>query len=132
MRLTIYTDGGARGNPGPAAIGVVIYDNKEKIKEFKKCIGIATNNQAEYTAMIKAFELAKDLKAKELKVYSDSELLIRQVTGEYRVKNEKLKELFSKLKSLEKNFTVSYEHVFRENPGIVNADRLVNEALDGV
>ncbi len=131
-KLIIYTDGGARGNPGPAAIGIIIFHGKEIIKQYKKCIGFGTNNQAEYTALLKAIELAKEFGAEELEVYSDSELMIRQLHGKYKVKNKKLQELFQKVKEKETEFAaVHYKHVLRTNPGIVLADELVNKALDG-
>ncbi len=131
-KVILYTDGGARGNPGPAAIGIVIFHGKEEVKKFKKCIGIGTNNQAEYTALLKALELAKELGAEELEVYSDSELMVKQLHGQYKVKNEKLQQLFQKVKEKEKDFAaVHYRHVLRTNPGIVLADELVNKALDG-
>lgn len=130
-KLTIYTDGGARGNPGPAAIGIVLFHDKEKVKEYKKCIGIGTNNQAEYTALLKALELAKEFGAEELEVYSDSELMIKQLHGQYKVKNKKLQQLFHEVRERQKNFSViQYRHVLRTNPGIVLADELVNKALD--
>lgn len=130
-KLTIYTDGGARGNPGPAAIGIVLFHGKEKVKEYKKCMGIGTNNQAEYTALIKALELAKEFCAEELEIYSDSELMIKQLHGQYKVKNKKLQQLFHEVKEKEKEFAaVQYRHVFRTNHGIVLADELVNKALD--
>jgi ribonuclease HI len=133
MKLTLYTDGGARGNPGPAAIGLVIFDGENNVKEFKKCIGIGTNNQAEYIAMITALGLCLELKGKDIVAFSDSELMVRQLNGAYKVRNSALFKLWNRVKELEGKFhTVVYTHVRRENPGIVIADRLVNEALDGI
>jgi ribonuclease HI len=133
VKLTLYTDGGSRGNPGAAAIGLVIFHGSENVKEFKKCIGIGTNNQAEYTAMITALELCFELKGTNIVAFSDSELMIKQLNGEYKVKNEILKKLYAQVKECAAKFeTVVFQHVYRENPGIVIADRLVNQALDGL
>ncbi len=133
MKLIIYTDGGARGNPGPAAFGFVIYHGHEKVKEYKKCIGIGTNNQAEYMAVISALEIAKDIGGSDLVIFSDSQLMIRQITGQYKVRNKELLMMWKKVKALEKNYSlIRFQHVKRENPGIARADRLVNEALDGL
>jgi ribonuclease HI len=130
MELAIYTDAGARGNPGPAAIAVLIYESG-LLKHHSECIGTATNNQAEYRAVIKALELAHSLKAKEVHLFTDSQLVCRQLKGEYKVKNPSLKPLYEKAKSLEKNFEkISYSSVPRESPYIRLADTLVNRALD--
>lgn len=132
MKLILYTDGGARGNPGPAAIGVVLLDaNKKQIATHKAKIGTATNNIAEYKALIKGLNIALSKGASEVKVYSDSELMVRQLKGEYRVKSTNLKPLFDNVqKKIEKLDKFSVQHVFRTNPGIVKADALVNAALD--
>ncbi|RLG11906.1 ribonuclease H [Candidatus Pacearchaeota archaeon] len=133
LNLYVYTDGGSRGNPGPAAIGIVFFDeNKNKIAEYKECIGECTNNQAEYKALIKALELATAHCRRTIRCFLDSELVIRQLSGRYRIKNEKLRELFYILKDREKAFEkVIYNHVRRNNQFIQYADRLVNDALDG-
>jgi ribonuclease HI len=130
--LIVYSDGGARGNPGEAGIGVIISKPDDTILyEFKTYIGIKTNNQAEYTALIKAIELAKGYGAKRVKSYLDSELLVKQLSGEYKVRNPNLKPMFQMVRALEKNFEeVTYQHVPRENEKIKIADRLVNEAID--
>ena len=130
--LNVYTDGGSRGNPGPSAIGVVLVDeNQNIIHTHKECIGEGTNNQAEYKALIKALELARKYCTKKISCVSDSELLVKQLTGVYRIKNEKLRPLFYEIKKLEKAFDeVTYTHVRREHKFIVIADRLVNQALD--
>ncbi len=132
LELVVYSDGGARGNPGPAGIGVVIekFDGT-LMNEFKSYIGIKTNNQAEYTALLKALERAAEYGAKRVEAYMDSELLTKQLTGEYRVRNPGLKPLFQRVRELEKNFEkVVYSHVPRENEKIQIADKLVNEAID--
>lgn len=132
-KIIMYTDGGARGNPGPAAIGVVFPDLK---KEYGEQIGIATNNIAEYKAVIfglkKAKQLLKDECEKiEIEVRSDSELLVHQMNGKYKVKNENLKHLFTDAQNLLKNFkNVTCVHVPREKNK--EADRMVNNALDPV
>lgn len=131
-KTLIYTDGGARGNPGPGAIGILVFDENEKLLlEHKEKIGITTNNQAEYNALIKAMESARKLKAEEVVCTTDSELMYNQLTGNYKVRDSKLKELFEKAKELEKEFQkISYRHVLRNHPKIQRADELVNEALD--
>ena len=131
-KLIIYTDGASRGNPGPAGIGVVICDESGKIvKKYKEFIGNATNNIAEYRALIKALDLASTFSVSEIDCFSDSELMIRQLNGEYRVKNEKLGKLFLLVREKEKRFEkVSYIHVPREEDFIKRADKLANIAID--
>ncbi len=133
LTLYVYSDGGSRGNPGPSAIGVVFYDkNKNKIAEYKECVGDCTNNQAEYKAIIKALELATAHCRKKLMCFMDSELVVKQLSGAYRIKNEKLRELFYILKDRERAFEeVVYNHTKRTNQFIQHADKLVNDALDG-
>lgn len=133
-KLYIYTDAGSRGNPGPAAIGIIILDeNKKLLKVHKEYIGKSTNNQAEYQALIKALELASSYTDGEVFCTLDSELVVRQLNGQYGVRDDTLKGLFNKLKSKEKHFSkVHYKHVKRENPLIQKADKLVNEALDEI
>jgi len=128
--FTLHTDGGSRGNPGPAGIGGVISDsNGEFLVEFKKYIGVATNNIAEYMALIEGLRLAIDNEIKALDCYLDSELIVKQLNGQYKVKDSNMKLLFAKVTELLSNFdSVKFEHVRRENNK--EADRLVNEALD--
>lgn len=124
-------DGGSRGNPGRAAIGIVIRENEKVIEKHKERIGITTNNVAEYNALIKALELAAKHTKKEIFVFMDSEFVVRQVKGEYKVRKKHLMPLFEKVKEREKVFeSVKYEHVPRENKFQALADELVNEALD--
>ena len=132
-KLSIYTDGASRGNPGPTGIGIVICDESGKIvKEYEKFIGIATNNIAEYRALIKALELASSFQVSEIECFSDSELMVRQLNGEYRVKNVKLKALFLQVREKEKQFEkVNYSHVPREEGHIKRADKLANLAING-
>jgi len=130
-RLTVNVDGGARGNPGPAAIGVVLRDaGGEVLGEVGETIGEATNNVAEYRALLRGIELAAEHGAEELELVGDSELVVRQVEGRYKVKNAGMKQLHEAVKHALRGFdSWSIRHVKRaEN---ADADRLVNEALDG-
>lgn len=129
--IVIYTDGGARGNPGPAAAGVVIYDGGEKI-EFKKFLGEhLTNNLAEYEALILALHEAKNLghANRALDIRMDSELVVKQLNGQYKVKDKTLKEKNIVVRNLLVEFAgATFTHVRREENR--DADRLVNAALD--
>ncbi len=131
--LTIHTDGASRGNPGPAAYAYVIRcDGREPIEEAGR-IGRMTNNQAEYTALVRALEHALELGAENrVIVHSDSELLVKQMRGEYRVKNEDLRDLSEQARALTRRFRggVTFRHVRREENS--RADALGNEALDGL
>jgi len=129
-KLIIYTDGGARGNPGPAGIGAAIYDHEHKpVAEISQYLGVATNNQAEYKALIAALNKASELGASELECYLDSELVVKQLNHEYKVKNKDLAPLFLTIHNLSLNFKkISYRHVPRERNK--EADRLANEAMD--
>ena len=128
----IYSDGGARGNPGPAAIGVLVCDEKDhKLTDHGETIGETTNNVAEYTAVVRGLTLAAELGISEADYFLDSELVARQLSGIYRLKAEHLKPFFMQVKDLEKKFKrVTYFHVPREHPKIKHVDRLVNLALD--
>lgn len=130
----LHTDGGARGNPGPAAIGVVLYNEEKKpVVEHKERIGSATNNIAEYKALIKGLEIATAYTHTILDCFLDSELLVEQLRGKYAVKAKHLKPLYEEVRRLERQFgRVLYHHVPRENPFQARADALVNAALDGV
>jgi len=129
-KLIIFTDGGARGNPGPAGIGAVIYnDKKEKLAEISKYLGETTNNQAEYQALISALKKAKEIGGRELDVFLDSELVVKQLNREYKVKNKDLAPLFLEVYNLSLNFSkIKFTHVYREKNQ--EADRLANEAMD--
>ena len=133
-KLYMYTDGGSRSNPGPAAIGIVVLDEKERIlAEFNQFIGKATNNEAEYIAVIKGLALASNFCKGEIVVTLDSQLVASQLSGKYKIKEARLRRLFELAKEEEKKFEkVSYRHVRREHPFIKKADALVNEALDEV
>lgn len=130
-KLIIYTDGGARGNPGPAGIGAVLYnEQREIVSEISVYLGRATNNQAEYRAVIAALEKAKQLGADELDLFLDSELVVRQLNREYKVKNKELAPLFLNIHNLSLGFKkISYTHVPREQNSL--ADALANQAMDG-
>lgn len=131
MHLIVRTDGGARGNPGPAGIGVVIEDGDtgEVLEEHAKFLGRTTNNQAEYQAVILALERAVALRAHSVEVLADSELLVKQANGDYRVKNIDLQQRFRELKRLERDIgRVEYRHVRREMNKA--ADKLANQAMD--
>ena len=130
MKGRLSTDGGARGNPGPAAFGYVLEaDDGTVLAANGERIGVATNNVAEYRALIAGLEKALELGLDAVEVVSDSELLVKQMTGEYRVKNEALKELYLEAGRLARRIgDVSYTAVRREHNEL--ADRLVNEALD--
>lgn len=129
-KLTIFTDGGARGNPGPAGIGAVLYnENKEKVAEISQYLGVATNNQAEYWALIEALKKAKELGGKEIEVFMDSELIVKQLKREYKVKNKDLASLFLEVYNLSLNFSkINFSHVYREDNK--EADALANRAMD--
>jgi len=130
MRAKLSTDGGARGNPGPAAYGYVLEADDGTVLDARgETIGVATNNVAEYRALIAGLEKAIELAIDELEVVSDSELLVKQMQGEYRVKNETLRELNDEANSLERKLgRVRYTAVRREHNEL--ADKLVNDALD--
>lgn len=130
MRARLFTDGGARGNPGPAAYGYVLEAEDGSVLDARgEPIGVATNNVAEYSALLAGLRRAAELGVDELEVVSDSELMVKQMRGEYRVKNEALRELSVRAGRLARQVgKVSYRHVRREQNEL--ADRLVNEALD--
>jgi len=128
-KLIINTDGGARNNPGPAGIGVVFSDEKGKVlQEYKKYIGEATNNSAEYQALIFALEKASSYDAREIECRLDSELVVKQLKGEYKVKDADLKGLNATAQELMFFKPVKFVHVRREMNK--RADKLVNKAID--
>ena len=129
-RFKIYSDGGSRGNPGPAAIGAVVTDlDTNEVLEISDYIGETTNNQAEYKALIMALEKVKELGGVEIECYLDSELVVKQLNGQYKVKDVGLGPLFIKIHNIRQGFKkIHFHHV----PRSLNkeADRLVNEVLD--
>ena len=128
-KAVIFTDGASRGNPGSAAIGAVIKDEQGKlISSISRCIGRATNNQAEYRAIIAALEEAIRLGVKQVDIKMDSELVVKQINGEYRVKKATLKPLYQQVKQLRgslEGFTIT--HIPRQQN--IEADNLANKAL---
>lgn len=128
-KVVVYCDGGSRGNPGPSALGVVIKTIKgEIIEEIGEYLGIQTNNYAEYSAVIAAIDKLKELDVKEADFYLDSELAVRQLNGQYKVKNEGLKALHSKVLNSIGTMNISFTHVYREDNK--EADAMVNQVLD--
>ena len=129
-KLKLFTDGGARGNPGPAGIGAVILNEEGKvIVEISEYIGETTNNQAEYKALIAGLAKAKELSVSELEVFLDSELVVKQLNREYRVKDKDLAPLFLQVYNISLGFKkIVFKHIYRERNEL--ADKLVNQALD--
>lgn len=134
--IYIYTDGGSRGNPGPAAIGVVILDkNRKTIKEFGEYLGEKTNNFAEYSALVAALKKVKQVLGKgnisqiKINVFMDSELVVKQFLGQYKIQDPGLQKLFIEVWNLKTDFgEIKFNHIPREKNK--RADELVNEALD--
>jgi len=127
-KLILYTDGASLGNPGRAGVGVIVYNqNRDVIKKVTEFIGITTNNVAEYMALIYALEEALHLRAKELSCFLDSELVVKQLEGSYKVKDSKLKPLYYQIKHLENFFQkVSFGYISRDRNK--EADKLAKEA----
>jgi len=130
VKAKLSTDGGARGNPGPAAFGYVLEtEDGTVLAAHGETIGVATNNVAEYRALVEGLRKAGELQVDEVDVVSDSELLVRQMSGDYKVKNEALRRLYEEATELaDRMKKVTYTAVRREHNEL--ADRLVNEALD--
>ena len=136
MILQIYTDGGSKGNPGPSSIGGVFYLDKKRIFDFKKSIGIATNNDAEYKALIEALEQILNIKSQiskfkeinEINFYSDSRLMVNQVKGLFKVKNGRIREYILKIRSLEQEIKIPIFYYLIPREQNQEADQLVNLA----
>lgn len=128
--VEVFTDGGARGNPGPAAIGVFVMGDKKELAKESKCIGDATNNIAEYSALIESIKIIRGIACQKIVFKLDSELVVRQIIGQYKVKDEKIKTLYKKVIEGLSDINAPYEilHIRREENKI--ADSLVNLALD--
>ena len=126
------SDGGARGNPGPGAIGVIVRDGEKILTKYSAHIGkLVTNNVAEYEALIKALELASKFTNDELTCFLDSELVVNQLLGKYKVRNANLLPLFLKVQKLQENFKkIKYQHVSRWDKFQQIVDGLLNEELD--
>ncbi len=134
MKLIVHTDGGARGNPGPAAIGVLVEGNGKTLASFGKRIGETTNNVAEYTAVVEALKHIKKESDKvfQINFFLDSRLVVEQLNGRFKVKEPKLRELLAQVRILEQEVgsVIHYQLVPREQN--TRADFLVNQALDGL
>ncbi len=130
-QVTIYSDGACRGNPGPSGAGAVLTGSDGRvIVEVCKYLGEMTNNQAEYRALMLALEEARSIGAQSVSIFADSELMVKQVRGEYKVKNEGIRPLFAEIQKLLRGFGgYTIEHVPRERNK--QADRLANLAIDG-
>ncbi len=126
--LVIFTDGASLGNPGPMGIGVVIYRDGLRIEELSEYIGDGTNNIAEYTAVIRALETIHELGEMEAHVKSDSQLIVRQLNGEYKVRDPELRPLKERVEHLCRGLKVSFEHIPREKNA--EADELSKEAAE--
>lgn len=131
MSLVIYSDGGSRGNPGPSAYAIVVTRNGEIIHEYSEFLGINTNNYAEYRGLIAGMSKALDLGERNVECVMDSELVIKQMNGEYKVKAPNIIELHKDAKAISQMFdSIKFTHVKRENRMIPRADQLVNEEMD--
>ena len=130
--LMIFSDGGARGNPGPAAIAFMIQSERgETVATSSRYVGVSTNNQAEYKALLVALETAASLKAEKVTCHLDSELVVKQLSGEYRVKNKELKQLWQTVQEFKKRFSeIKFVNVPRTHSVIQEVDKLVNLTLD--
>ena len=131
MHVKVFCDGGSRGNPGPSASGVVIESTGgEIIEEFGKYLGIQTNNYAEYSAVVEALKKLKELEVKKADFYLDSELVVKQLNGAYKVKNANIKPLYEEVISLKVDLDVSFTHIYRNDNKA--ADAMVNKVLDDI
>ncbi|MFP4170275.1 MAG: ribonuclease HI family protein [Methanomassiliicoccales archaeon] len=132
LTFKLYTDGGARGNPGDAAYAFILYDDEGgKVDEGASYIGFATNNEAEYFGLLAGLKAARDAGASSVQVIMDSELTVKQMRGEYKVKARNLKPLAENVRELQGDFDrVTFEHVKRDHPEISKADALLNQELD--
>ncbi|MDR2700134.1 MAG: ribonuclease HI family protein [Nitrososphaerota archaeon] len=130
-RLILYSDGGARGNPGSAAAAFIAIENNEIIKTDAHFLGTRTNNQAEYEALTMALEYALQTGAEEVTCYLDSELVGRQMTGQYKIKNPEIQKLYLKAHAIRVQFKkIEFYNITRNNKYIQKADTLVNKTLD--
>lgn len=132
MRLVVYTDGGSRGNPGPAAFAIVVTDGNGKVvKEFARYVGRTTNNEAEYQGALAGLKEAEALGADEVEVVMDSEVVVKQVNGQYACRAPNLQPFLQEVRRAMKGFQrASFRNVRREDAFVSRADRLLNEELD--
>lgn len=130
--VRVYSDGASRGNPGPAAIALRIYDEKGGVvKTVSKFLGRRTNNEAEYEALITALELAHDFTKGAVHCFLDSELVVKQLNGEYQVRNSRLESLWLRIRELQRHFQeVTFAHVSRTDENVKDVDKLANRVLD--
>ena len=127
--MVFYIDGASKGNPGAAGVGIVMCDRDHNlIQKYKKCIGEATNNVAEYMALIIALQEAVKVRVRDVEVYSDSELMVRQVQGTYRVKDNKLKQVYALFENL-RDYFCHFSIKYLEREKNKEADRLANQAI---
>ncbi len=128
--MEIFCDGGARGNPGPSAAAFVVFENDKAVYQESRYLGVNTNNYAEYTSLLMALEWINKNANSDVKIILDSELVKKQMTGEYKIKSNTLRSLAVKAKYLERKFkySITYKNVLREKNQ--QADNLVNQALD--
>jgi ribonuclease HI len=131
-KVLTFTDGASRGNPGPAGVGVLLFDESgEKLLQDFRFIGETTNNEAEYRALLLALDRAYEITQESIECYMDSELLVRQLNGQYALKSEKLAKFFNEVKLRAAKFrSATFQHVPREHPRLQLADRLANAAID--
>ena len=131
-KIVTFTDGASRGNPGPAGIGAYLLDEKgQALAELSQYVGVTTNNEAEYRALLLALSRALEMKAEVVQCFLDSELVVRQLNGQYAVKSEKMAKFFADVKNLMSKFeTVTFTHVPREHPNQKVADKLANRGID--
>lgn len=127
MVLIIYTDGASSGNPGPMGVGVVLWKDGKKVGELSESIGNGTNNIAEYTAVKRALDLAIDFGENNLVIKSDSELIVKQLNGEYKIKDQDLKKIKKEIDTLRVNLTVKFVYIPRERNK--DADKLSKRAV---
>ena len=132
MKAKVYSDGASRGNPGISAIAFMIFDEDNKLlKTYSKYVGIRTNNQVEYEALISALESASKLTDQQVTCFIDSELIAKQLNGEYKVRNPRLKALWLKVQELKQSFErVTFKSIPRTDIHLRQVDRLANQALD--
>ena len=132
-KLKVYSDGASRGNPGPSAIAFIVLAEDKILKKWSKHVGVKTNNQAEYEALISALEFSSELAPQEVVCYLDSLLLVKQLNKDYQVKDFRLRALWLKTNELAKRFhKIAFVHVPREDAHIQEVDRLANLTLDEV
>jgi len=134
MKLQVYSDGASRGNPGVSAIAYMILDEETRmLRRYSSYLGVRTNNQAEYEALLAALQSASEFDYDEVECYLDSELVVKQLNGQYKVRNDNLKALWLQIQKYKQRFSkISFTYVPRTNSQIQEVDRLANLALDRI